>query len=305
MDFISYYFQSYYELSVLQFETAELDIIECISLKEAQKNNQIIISELHNSGDLNNIVINNNSDKYVLIINGELINGTKYLRVINRSALLSPNTQNIIQVTYINERSSGTEILNFIGENSFIPFTIRSEISVKVSKLLKNLSSIKSIQSVGWGKIFDPEISIQESNDILAISKNEVSNLNSKVFCYAVDWRANGLALFYNNRLLSIDIFHNKQIFKDNFHKLIRGSLIDCKPIKLKNNKMTPNEALIKIKDILNRLSKVNHINFDSIGVGFENRFNFKKVTSFELNYKDHLIHLSALASPNYIIDNN
>ncbi|MFZ1291240.1 MAG: DUF6569 family protein [Melioribacteraceae bacterium] len=298
MDFISSYFQNHKDLSVLQFETRNANLLNCISFKEAQKKSLIFISEFD---DLYNLIITNTSTKYVLIINGEFLFGSKLTGIVNRSILISPNSKTILPVTYVNENILGYNLEESIGDNSFIPFNIRSEISIKVSKVLKNLKPVKSIQRVVWGKPIISQGNNQELYSTNSFVKNNSANLNSKVFSYTLDWRANSMAMFKNNRLLSIDIFHNKQIFKDNYHKVIRGSLFDTQQIKLSNNKMSQEEAIIKTKHILTMLTKSKYFTYDSFGVGTEIRSNYKNVTFSELNYKNHLIHLGALVSPNYL----
>ena len=81
-------FHSENELGVVQFGTSEQDTCAYISCHRAITGNLIEVRELHDSGSVSAILVLNPSDRYVFLMDGDILAGAKQNRVVNASMLL-------------------------------------------------------------------------------------------------------------------------------------------------------------------------------------------------------------------------
>jgi len=86
-------FQNSGSLSVLQFETVGKDSFDYITFSKALAAEEIEVSEVSESGSVNNLFVINRSKKFAFFMDGDILSGAKQNRVLNTSVLLYPESK--------------------------------------------------------------------------------------------------------------------------------------------------------------------------------------------------------------------
>lgn len=286
------------ELSILQFETLQKNSFDYVSLSHAIDREYIIINEINESADVNNLIVTNNSDKYIFIMDGDILEGAKQNRVVNSSVLLAPNSKTILPVSCVEQGRWDYVSKNFKHTDYVAPAKIRSNKAKNVKKNLESFSGFVADQSEVWDNVNE----IHEENNFCSPTSNlsdyyKISNndLNSFIKSFVVNKKANGLALFLRNNLLSIDLFNRTDIYTEYFPKIVKAVAYEAYSLKKTDHNISKSEAYYKTQEFFDNLEKEKLNEFDGIGVGTEYRFENKGFTGLLLKYKINLIHLAAL----------
>lgn len=101
MEFRDQKFRTNGVLSVIQFVTGNADLLDYLSFQNALSLKLIEVSEVSESGSVNNLKVVNNADKFVFISDGDLLVGAKQNRVLNTSVFLKPSSVTVIPVSCV------------------------------------------------------------------------------------------------------------------------------------------------------------------------------------------------------------
>ena len=101
--------------------------------------------------------------------------------------------------------------------------------------------------------------------------------------------------MVYN--LAGADIFNRRDIYADYFSKILKSAASEAFYLKKKKGSFTEVEASFKTKSFFDKIEELESNEFDGVGIGTEKRFENNQITGFELNYKNNLIHFSAMST--------
>jgi hypothetical protein len=284
-------------LTILQLATSFRDSFNYISGNKAINDNVIQVTEINESGSVNDLTVINLSNKFVFFMDGDILAGAKQNRVLNTSVLLSPNSKTRLPVSCVEQGRWRHTSSKFRSTDFSAPTAMRARKARDVKESLKEERGHYSDQGAVWESVTHfsmlHEIQSDTSNlsDIFDSKMNDFEELSKH---FIPDPNANGLAVFVNNRLLNIDIFNRTDIYHEYFAKIIKGVAIEA--IRL-TPKAVPTEAEVKYKtvDFLDKFETLNFEMSKGVGIGNEKRFETTELTGFELVYKDETIHLTAL----------
>lgn len=286
------------ELSVLQFSTEERDRFKYISLAEAVKTNLIEIREISKAGDVNNLNVFNLAKDYVFIMDGDILEGAKQNRVVNTSVLLAPNSKMTLPVSCVEQGRWNFVSDKFKDAHYTAPMKMRANKAQKVRENLYRSRGHESDQGEVWDDVNNYGMSFKVNSataNLSDIYTNKAKDFEKFVEAFKINCESNGMALFVRKQLLSIDTFHRRDIYEQYFKKILKSASFET--YNLKESKLHPGEAEVsyKTKTFFDSLEKMEYREFDSPGVGKEKRFESDKLTGVQLNYSNHLIHLTAL----------
>jgi len=287
------------QLSVVEFISSNIDTFDYISLGKAVKENLIELKEISEGGSVNDVYVVNRSDKFVFIMDGDIIQGAKQNRIINTSILLAPMSKTQIQVSCV-EQGRWQKVSNKFDapDEFFAPSSIRSLKNIDVFDNLKKGRSHYANQSKVWSavndKLKDHNVSSDTSNlgDIMKEKEGEFKAIEEEFKCGE---NVNGLAIFKGNGFLGLDLFNSSIIYKDYFYKIVKGVAFDYSYGKKKDKQVDKNELKYKTLDMLDMIDTFEKHRFKGVGVGYEERFESDKLTGFQLMYENNLIHMAAM----------
>lgn len=290
-------FQKEQNLSIVQITTDNQNSFDYISGPSAIKQDLIRVKELSSGGSVNTLRVLNLSDKFVFLMDGDILIGAKQNRVLNTSVLLAPHTDTNIPVSCV-ERGRWSKISDKFYSGDYIaPSKLRAKKAFSVSESLNLGMKHESDQGEVWQDVDNYKTSFfcksptSNLSDVYEQKKNDFDNF---VKNFQKDENANGIAVFVKDSLLSLDIFNRNDIYAEYFPRILKSSAMEAFIIK-KQSKISEAEAKYKT---LSFLDQFEHLAFDEhpgVGVGIEKRFNAEDITGFELVYNSHMIHLTAL----------
>ncbi len=291
-------FQKHKRLSLVQFSSQQINSFEYISGAKAIEQNYIEIKEIDSSGSVNNIYLINSSDKYIFFMDGDILIGANQNRTLNSSVLIAPNSKINLPVSCV-EQGRWSSISDKFHPSQYItPQKLRANKSKSVEESLRETKSHMAKQSEVWYDVNNYFFSYKMNSLTMNLSelfdrkKDDFEEFLNK---FELSQEANGMALFTDNNSLSIDLFNRTDIYQEYFPKLLRSAALEVFRLKDKENPITEAEAIYKTVNLFDNLENFRFEIFPGIGIGQEKRFISNEITGLELNFNNHLIHLTLL----------
>jgi len=291
-------FQKHKRLSIVQFLTANQNTFDYRSGSAAMKDDLIQVKEVSESGNVNNLFVFNLSDKYIFFMDGDILAGAKQNRVLNTSVLLAPNSKTTLPVSCV-EQGRWSEASSDFRETDYIaPQKMRAKKAKAVKDNLETRNEMQAEQGQVWDDVEDYAacFSIKSpTKDFNAVYEQKKVDFDSFVNTFKLNSDANGLAVFVDQKILSTDVFNKTEIYQEYYPKILRSTAMEMSHLEDKENKLTEAEASFKTVSLFDSLEKIDYSKHKGVGIGEEKRFNTEELTGFELSFKNHLIHLTAL----------
>lgn len=290
-------FQSNGIVSIVQYLTDQVNTIDYISCHEAMENNHIEVKEVNESGSVNNLVVLNHSNHFVFFSDGDILSGAKQNRVLNTSVFLAPNSKTIIPVSCVEQGRWRHLSQKFKGNDYLAPSKLRAKKSEEVKENLKINNSFMCSQHSVWSEVEDYQINLRVSSPTSNLSdvfEEKKTDIDKFIADFKVDDAANGMTVFINNNILSVDSFNKTNIFKEYFQKILRGVSSEAIFLKEVNSNIAEAEIKFKTLNFFDELEKTKSNIYPGVGVGNERRFDSDKISGFNLYFNDQTIHLTA-----------
>jgi hypothetical protein len=291
-------FQKHKRLSVVQLLTAQQNSIDYISGPAAIKEDLIQVKEVSESGSVNDLFVFNLSNKYVFFMDGDILMGAKQNRVLNTSVLLAPNSKTTLPVSCVEQGRWSKISDKFNNTDNIIPIKIRAGKSRAVRDNLEGSGRHMANQGEVWNEVENYQMSFKINSPTMNLNEvydKQKESFESFIKNFELNQEANGLAIFNEKKLLNIDVFNRTDIYQEYFPKILRSAAMEISLLKDKANDVTEAEAVFKTVSLFDTLEKVEYTEHPGVGAGREKRFDTDDLTGFELNFKNNLVHLTAL----------
>lgn len=285
-------------ISIVQFRTGNSVTFKYISLSEALKKKYAEINEVSESGSVNDLKIKNNSEHFIFMSDGDILSGAKQNRVLNTSVLLAPLSEVIIPVSCVEQGRWRYSKRDFSETDYSAPVFMRSGKARDVKHNLKTHKRHSADQSNVWSDVREYEEAYKyrsatsNLSDIFDDKRLDIERLINS-FKPAED--SNGIAIFVNKRLLSLEIFNRKEVYKEYFEKLLKSVSFEAVNIREDKNVLSEAEAFDRTLKLTESFQILHYEIHKGAGAGIEKRFETEGMTGFELEYEGHSIHFVAL----------
>jgi len=289
-------FETYQNLSVMQFSVFEFNKFDFISGVKAVDNNYLKMNEVDISGNVNEIYISNDSKFYILLTDGDILKGAKQNRVFNTSVFLEPYLKYKIPVSCVESGRWSFDSPKFTKSDYSAPVSMRKRKSEAVFRNLEKCQKYQADQSDVWNCV-----SYLSKRNVV---NSETSDLDDVFEARRIDFRdfinsfsplknANGLAIFSGEKLLNIEVFGRTGVYADYFPQILKSVSVERFDIDDKSLKIPEDYAEMTVQRLLYQIGEMEHQIYPGAAAGVEKRFKNPKVSGFELNYNNYLIHLS------------
>ncbi len=292
-------FQKEGAISILQVATEEKNTLDFISSGKAIEDNLIEVTEVSDSGSVNNLKVANKSDKFVFFMDGDILVGAKQNRVMNISALIEPNRIVDVPVSCVEAGRWGYRRSNFYSTDYSAPAKMRYQKMKDVNINLDKKRGFYAEQSNVWKEVSDYEVCYKRrsaTSDCSELFANEDERLKSLTESFKLKKGANGFVIFKGKKMLSTDIFNRDEIFDEYFGKILKGVGMDIVNIDEKADFVTEIEAKERIEKFFARFDTLNFKFEKGIGVGEHKRFEASNMIVSELSYEAKPVHISVLS---------
>lgn len=291
-------FQKHQNLSIVQFLSTPSNSFDYISGPKALENGLVEVKEINEQGSVNNLYLINLTDKYIFFMDGDILTGAKQNRVLNSSVMIAPNSKINLPVSCIEQGRWHSVSDKFNPSNHISPQKLRAKKSQSVSLNLKANRFHLADQNEVWHDVegyYEAHRMSSSTMDLSELFTRKEDDFEIFIKKFELNTNSNGISLFVNKKLLSIDLFNRTDIYQEYFPKILRAAAIETFQLKEKENQITEAEATYKILNLFDTLETIKYETYPGVGIGTEKRFNTENITGFELNFNSHLIHLTLL----------
>jgi hypothetical protein len=231
-------------------------------------------------------------------MDGDILSGAKQNRVLNTSVLLAPNTKYNIPVSCVERGRWHRTSAKFDSSEFISPTVLRAQKARSVTDNLKFNTGHRGNQGEVWDSVNEYSASLginSKTSSLSDVYEGRKDQFEEFVDAFKSDNEANGISIFVNKTLLNLEIFNRKDVFKEYFPKLLRGTAMEAYRIRALETEISEAEASYKTNTLLDRVEEIPADIHKGVGVGEERRFETHELSGFELDYENNLIHLTAL----------
>lgn len=281
-------------LSVVQFYTSDSGTFNYFSLDEAMKDNSIEIVEIGERGLVNDVYVINKSDRYVFLLDGDIITGAKQNRVVNTSVLLPPGCKKHLPVSCVEQGRWHKTSPKFRAASFTAPDSIRKTKMMDVTNNLENGAGFSSDQGKVWDRVHENLNMMDvgsETSDLGAIFRVKSSSIEDYLKGVTADENANGLSIFYGKKLSKIEIFNSGAVYRDYFPKLLKSASLKVLESEQAPEEIQEPELKYKTLDTLDFVEAIEKKTYPGIGAGDELRFTMNDLIGLELRFENKRIH--------------
>lgn len=269
-----------------------------ISLDKALSKDYIKINEVSESGSVNTLNVENNSDYNVLLLDGEELIGAKQNRVLNTTILLGQRSKTQIPVSCVERGRWSYRSKSFNTSNRIMSSKIKSRKMFDVShnlKLRPDALDYSSDQGRVWqsvDELLHEKKAFSHSSAMSEAFETSESKMNKYLSNFKLEQYQKGMIVAINGKIVGFEYLSSVTVFTDYFQKLLRGFVIDAIDNEKEHYEQITNE---QCKNFVNLLKNSQQSNFQAIGLGNSFRYTGDESVAAALVHQDETIHLSQL----------
>ncbi|MCB2206230.1 hypothetical protein KQI65_15915 [bacterium] len=285
-------------ISCVHLATPTMDTLTYLACEEAIASGSVEVREVSDAGDVNSLEVLNNSDQFIFMMDGDMLEGAKQTRVLNTSVFLAPRSRTVVPVSCVEQGRWHYTSRTFRGSRSVAPRSVRAAKSESVAYSLRTSGRHTANQSRVWNEVSSidgahnvnsPSLSLADTYEHLEKDIDALTRLFQGVP------ESNGFAILIGKQLLGIDIFNRRNICASYLPKVLRAVAIEAVHLDPDVPMPKPTEASFRAVDFMDRLSDIESELHPSVALGEETRFNDDMATGFQLTYENSLVHQSVM----------
>ncbi|WP_299186844.1 DUF6569 family protein [uncultured Aquimarina sp.] len=211
------------------------------TLSEAMNTREVTVKE---TGNVNQLLLDNNSDDYIFIHSGDIVKGGKQDRTISYDVIIPPKAKNVELQSFCVEqgrwRQRGNETLSSFASNT----------KMLSSRELKLAARHEKNQSKVWGKVAEQKDRLNDNlsrkNGKTVNVANNASNtslqlalesdeLDSAKTAYYNKFKGLittdntiGYAYAINGKVYAVEIYNNQRLFKNLWDKILESIIVEA-----------------------------------------------------------------------------
>jgi hypothetical protein len=270
--------------------------VDYVSLDEALKSGIVEISEISDSGSVQNLKVTNRSRSKVLILDGEELIGAKQNRISNASFIIPEMAEKVIPVSCIEEGRWRYSSKSFSGTDSMYASRGRRAKLQDTTSMLRVKREFRSDQVKVWDTVkryLGMSGTNSSTDSFVDYQEQQRPDLDGYLAGFRPEPDQVGVMVLINGRLQGMDAFGRRITWQGVFRKLIRSYAMDAivrtavEPAPGADTSLTP-ESFLQAVAVAPRES------FDSVGEGKDIRIETDSVIGAALVLNESLLHLTA-----------
>ena len=292
--------QSHKNLAIYPLLSTYSIALDYILLDEALNEALIDVVEVDEAGDVPNLKVINQSERMVLILDGEELVGAKQNRIVNTTILIPGRATVVIPVSCVEQGRWHYDAPQFRSEERVMAPAMRAKKAKKVSQSLKLKRGFLSDQGEIWDgivQIAQRRGAISQSMAMSEVYKKDRSSIDEYVKHFRLIDGQVGAVFMINGKVVGLDTFGKAESFSKIFNKLVESyalDALDC--FDSKKEQKALRGYVTRFLKASQRSSVEIH---EGVGLGTDCRLESDKVTGFALAMDEKILHLSVFAREN------
>jgi hypothetical protein len=235
----------------------------------------------------------NNGEIPILLLDGEELVGAKQNRVLNTTILLKKKSKTIIPVSCTEQGRWSYVSDEFSDSGTVMSPKIRMEKAQSVSASLQESQQYISDQGAIWNEIdkLSADADVHSSTGAMKdVFESKLDELDEYMKAFKCTTDQKGIFVLINGEIIGLDLISRKSAYRILHPKLVKSYALEAILQKKEKAASSKNDKTIAfIKDIAACSEK----KYESIGNGWDYRFEGKQVVGSALVYRKKVIHMA------------
>ena len=285
---------------MVQMETLKGEGFGFLTAAPAIDSGALEIRELRSEGAVNTLLAINHTAHFYLLTDMDMLKGAKQNRVVNTSVLIMPHSKQEVDVSCVERSRWSYNSPTFTPAPRILDTKMRA---AKADSLKRDKKEMKAeTQSKIWGLINEEMVSnniINETEDYTSILESRSEKQESS-FKFLPGKNCNGLAVFDGKKLVSFDIFGNRNAYQYYFDLLAGNALSLVQPGALTEatkeaTAIEQAEAFYRLDEYLDLFESELEppVESENGNVGTLRWSGAQQYPGFELSFENKLVHLA------------
>ena len=283
--------QAFKNMAVIPLFASANGSPDYVMLKEALDRKLIAITEVSEAGSVPDLKVTNDSERFVLMLDGEEVIGAKQNRVLNTSILVGQKSELTIPVSCTEQGRWGYTSSDFSYSDSAMSYMARSRKSRSVSRAYDMGHGARSDQGQVWAEIANLHEDVGTSSRTGAMRDAYTArsnDLDSYLEAFRFVSGQRGCLGLLNGAVMGMDLLSREDAYRAVHGQLIKSYAMDA--LRRGNGKAEAPSAQ-KAEAFLDMARQCRERRFESPGAGQDYRFEGSQVIGSALVYEDHAIH--------------
>ena len=285
--------QHFKNMGILPILTSLDDSPEYLTLKEALEKQVLVITEVSHEGSVPELKVTNSAEIPVLLLDGEEVVGAKQNRVLNTTILVKENSELVIPVSCTEQGRWAYREREFSDSDTLMSTKLRRIKSQTVSDTLADSQEFRSDQGTVWTAIheFSEEAGARsETGAMKAAYETKMDDLNDYLRAFPLIPSQKGLFSFIDGEVVGFDCVSRESAYSILHPKLVKSYAMDA---ILQKTKLTETPDVNKAKQFIDRAQKCKEKKYESVGKGWDYRFEGESAVGSALKFGKTVIHMA------------
>ncbi len=269
--------------------------LDYLLLEDGIAKGKVRVTELHASGSVPELRLENNADLPVLLVDGEELVGAKQNRVLNLTILAPAKHTTVIPVSCVEAGRWGMECSDLQVANHVMYSLGRGERVTQVTAAMRSNGTRKSDQGAVWRNIAAKATRLKASSPTGAMSAIYERHASSvEEFARAFIWQEGqcGVGFAIGGRILGLEIFDHPEVMRRFFQKLVRSYALDALDAPAANE----TASVEAVCALVTQIGAAQSFSEQAVGLGKDVRFNGSEISGAALWAQERYVHICNFA---------
>jgi len=269
--------------------------LDYLLLEDGIAQGKVRVTELHASGSVPELRLENNADLPVLLVDGEELVGAKQNRVLNLTILAPAKHTTVIPVSCVEAGRWGMECSDLHVANHVMYSLGRGERVTQVTAAMRSNGTRKSDQGAVWRNIAAKATRLKASSPTGAMSAIYERHASSvEEFARAFTWQEGqcGVGFAIGGRILGLEIFDHPEVMRRFFQKLVRSYALDALDAPAANE----TASVEAVCALVTQIGAAQSFSEQALGLGKDVRFNGSEISGAALWAQERYVHICTFA---------
>jgi hypothetical protein len=285
---------SFQNLAITPLNTVLLREPDYLTLDEALASGTARVTEVSGDGHVPELRFVNDSDRAVLLLDGEELVGAKQNRILNLTILAPAKSAITIPVSCVEAGRWSHESPEFRSEERAYYAAGRARKAAHVTESLRRSGTRHSRQGEVWDDISMKSARLRSHSDTDAMASMYVDHshlLDEYAHAFTAEHGQVGAVFLIGGQVRGLELFDCQQTFKMLMPKLVRSYALDA----IDEQQLHHIDAVnATVNEFIGAVGKAETQTFASLGEGEDIRLSAPQLSGGALAARDRVVHLCA-----------
>lgn len=285
--------QHYKNMGVFPIITSLDESPEYMMMKEALEKNLLVVEEVSHGGSVPELKVVNRAEIHVLLLDGEELAGAKQNRVLNTTILVKQKSETVIPVSCTERGRWSYVSAAFHDSGTIMSPKMRMMKGRTVAASLETSHEYRSDQGAVWEAIdaFSVEAGhISKTGAMKDVYEAKKRDLDAYLKAFSCVEKQKGLLTIIGGEVIGFDFVSHEVAYGRLHPKLVKSYAMEA---IIEKRKKTAKPGREEAKEFVDETGKCVEKRYESVGLGWDYRYEGEKVVGSALKVDGKVIHMA------------